>query len=473
MVRTRVGVVLVVASAFVAALLVVPSAGAVSAAPAGASAFHGVTPKRVMDTRSGVGVPAGVRKPGSTTALKVTGVAGVPANATAVVMNVTIDQSTKKGYVQVFPTGDGTPGASSNLNVPGPGSTRPNLVIVPVGAGGRVTFYTAAGGHLVADMFGYFAPSGATKAGRYVGLPAPVRTLDTRDTRKVPVANPGDVVNCGDFSTWAQANTWFWRYRRHGDPAKLDGDGDGIPCASLPGNPGYPFQPPNIYKRGAGSTYRLPILQSASPDGGVVPAGATAVVVNFTAVQASNRGYLQAYASPNGAANGAHSNLNFIPGETAPNLAIVPIGADGAIKIYAHSGVHVVADIIGYFTGGNAPTSEAGLFVPFAPERLVDAQMAPKTLQNRNVASLSGLNAAGVAAMFLNVTLASSIGSGYLQVFPTGKGTPGASSTVNVSSSGATRANAAITGLSNGSVSIYHFAGGRYVLDAAGYFASP
>ena len=430
-----------------------------------------------MDTRSGVGVSIGIRQPGSSTNLKVSGVGGVSADATAVVMNVTIAQSIKQGFVQVYPTGDGTPGESSNLNVPGPGSTRANLVIVPVGAGGQVTFYTVAGGHLIADVFGYFSPSGATAAGRFIALPSPARTLDTRDARLVPVENPGDIVNCGDFSTWSEANNWFWLYSRHGDPANLDGDGDGVPCQSLSGNPGFPSQPPDLYKLMPGSAYRLPVLSTASPAGGVVPPGATAVVVNVTAVEASANGFLQLYASPYGAAPGAHSNLNFIPGETAPNLAIVPIGSDGAIKIYAKSGVHVIVDITGYTTGDLFGSSESGLFVAFAPDRLVDSKLlggplAPKTLQTKNLASLAGLNAAEVGSMFLNVTLAESLGAGYVQVFPAGQGAPGSSSTVNVSSAGSTRPNAAITSLNNGNVSIYHFAGGRYVLDAAGYFTS-
>jgi len=190
-----------------------------------------------------------------------------------------------------------------------------------------------------------------------------------------------------------------------------------------------------------------------------------------TTTDAADRGFLQLFASPDGAEIGAFSNLNFIPGQTAPNLAIVPIGDDGAITIYAKSAVHVIVDVIGYFTGDNSASREAGLFVPFAPDRLVDSRdsggpLPPKTIQIQDVASLD------VAAMFLNVTLVNSLGPGFLQVFPTGEGTPGASSTVNVSVAGATRANAAISGLANGQVSIYDFAGGDYILDAAGYFTA-
>jgi putative cell wall-binding protein len=50
--------------------------------------------------------------------------------------------------------------------------------------------------------------------------------------------NPGDSVNCSDFSTWTQAQAWFLKYYPHyGDVARLDADNDGIACESLPGAP--------------------------------------------------------------------------------------------------------------------------------------------------------------------------------------------------------------------------------------------
>jgi hypothetical protein len=61
-----------------------------------------------------------------------------------------------------------------------------------------------------------------------------------------------------------------------------------------------------------------------------------------------------------------------------------------------------------------------------------------------NVASLASLPAGSVSAMFMNATTGS-LEAGYLQVFPTGKSTPGASSNVNVGGPGPIRANAVIT----------------------------
>ncbi len=50
--------------------------------------------------------------------------------------------------------------------------------------------------------------------------------------------NPGDIKNCPDFRSYAEAKAWFDTYYPHyGDIAKLDGDRDGIPCEGLPGAP--------------------------------------------------------------------------------------------------------------------------------------------------------------------------------------------------------------------------------------------
>ncbi len=78
------------------------------------------------------------------------------------------------------------------------------------------------------ETVGFKVPSARPDA---APLPAP----STSPSRP---ANPGDTRNCGDFSTWAEANSWFRLYFPHyGDVARLDADGDGVPCESLPGAP--------------------------------------------------------------------------------------------------------------------------------------------------------------------------------------------------------------------------------------------
>ena len=66
--------------------------------------------------------------------LDVTGVAGVPDDAMAVALNVTVTQPSVDGYLTVYPCGQAPP-LASNLNFER-GETIPNLVITKVGAGG-------------------------------------------------------------------------------------------------------------------------------------------------------------------------------------------------------------------------------------------------------------------------------------------------------------------------------------------------
>ncbi|MFG2588595.1 peptidoglycan recognition protein [Streptomyces sp. NPDC048438] len=113
-------------------------------------------PKRVMDTREGLGVAKAPVGADSVVTLQVAGVNGVPAEGvTAVVLNVTATNVTAPtSYVSVYPDGT-TRTAASNLNLV-KGQTAPNLVIVPV-VNGKVSFYNRSGSlDLIADITGYF-----------------------------------------------------------------------------------------------------------------------------------------------------------------------------------------------------------------------------------------------------------------------------------------------------------------------------
>jgi len=137
--------------------------------------FSAVSPARVWDSRFGPG-PTGRIGAGATRSVVVTGVGGVPASGvTAVVLNVTAVNPSAGTFVTVWPTGETRP-LASNLNVP-PGDTRPNLVIVKVGASGTVSFYNDAGAlDLIADVAGWYGADGGQ---RYTAV-SPARVWDTR-----------------------------------------------------------------------------------------------------------------------------------------------------------------------------------------------------------------------------------------------------------------------------------------------------
>jgi hypothetical protein len=121
--------------------------------------FHALAPNRVLDTRSGKGL-AGMQGPGQSRDLAVAGAAGtgIPADATAVVANVTVADATAESFVSVYPAGVTRPNPFSNLNF-GRNQVIPNLTVVGIGTGGSVALYNHLGStHLVADVNGWFAP---------------------------------------------------------------------------------------------------------------------------------------------------------------------------------------------------------------------------------------------------------------------------------------------------------------------------
>ena len=109
--------------------------------PAGTS-LQSINPARVLETRPGeVTVDgqqqgAGPSAGGSVTAVTVAGRAGVPGDAVAAVLNVTVTDPVAAGYATLYPCG-GTPPTASNINYV-PGLTVANLAISKIGDGGAV-----------------------------------------------------------------------------------------------------------------------------------------------------------------------------------------------------------------------------------------------------------------------------------------------------------------------------------------------
>ncbi|MEU8521368.1 hypothetical protein AB0C49_17570, partial [Streptomyces sp. NPDC048577] len=151
------------------------------------STFKPLTPTRLMDTRTGLGVPKAKIGPRDTATLQVTGTAGIPTTGvTAVVLNVTATNPTTSSYISAYPNGTTRAGAS-NLNVT-TGQTIPNLVIVPV-INGKISFYNHNGTvDLLADVSGYYTTD--TTGSTFKPL-TPTRLMDTRTGLGVPKAKIG------------------------------------------------------------------------------------------------------------------------------------------------------------------------------------------------------------------------------------------------------------------------------------------
>jgi len=154
------------ALAAIAGLAAAAFAGAqfASGAANNQAAFVPIVPCRLLDTRptSQVGPQGTPVGPQSALTADVYGnngqCVGVPANATAVAMNVTVLNGTEASFLTVFPPDVDRPTAS-NLNwQPGQAPT-PNKVDVKLASNGKVRFYNQNGSvDVIADIVGYYEP---------------------------------------------------------------------------------------------------------------------------------------------------------------------------------------------------------------------------------------------------------------------------------------------------------------------------
>ena len=161
----------------VSADLVVDVGGYYSASANGR--YMPVTPKRLLDSRIGVGTTTRLAG-GQIVELPVVGVADVPTNATAVALNVTGVLPTLNAFITTFPCG--TMPSTSSLN-PAAGKVTPNLVMAQVSPRGSVCFFTNTDIDLVVDVVGYASPSAANR----FTPSAPFRFTDTRDNFRTEV----------------------------------------------------------------------------------------------------------------------------------------------------------------------------------------------------------------------------------------------------------------------------------------------
>jgi hypothetical protein len=231
--------------------------------------FKPVTPDRVIDTRAGA-------KPqhGATLTFQVAGKYNVPADAKAVVLNLTLDQPDAAGWAAVYAAGQPRP-ATSNINVAA-GETRPNVVFAPVGADGQVSVYLDLPSHVIVDVLGSYSTASDAELFKPV---KPKRIIDTRPS------------------------------------------GVRIP---------------------AGGTREVKVTDIAG-----VPSTATAVVLNVTATDTQGPGYLTVF--PSNVPLPPSSNVNYVAGQSIPNVVVSGVSPDGRVTIYSFAETHVIVDVAGWF----------------------------------------------------------------------------------------------------------------------------
>ncbi len=124
----------------------------------GSLSFYTVTPCRVADTRGATGSLGGPTLAGNTTrSFPVqSSTCGVPSNAQAYSLNITVVPQGALSYLTLFPTGQTQP-VVSTLNS-GQGLILANAAIVPAGTSGAVSVYVTDKTDVIIDINGYFAP---------------------------------------------------------------------------------------------------------------------------------------------------------------------------------------------------------------------------------------------------------------------------------------------------------------------------
>jgi subtilisin family serine protease len=368
------------------------------------AAYTAVTPVRLTDTRSSGG-PLGS---GGSRNLTVAGVTpGAPAGATAVVLNVTVTNTTAASYLTVYPAGATQP-LASNLNWVA-GKTVPNLVEVPVGSGGAITIYNAFGSSdVVVDLEGYYAaPSGT--AGGEVAL-TPARIADTRAGSGEPNAGStlapgssidvqvtgaggvptsgvsGAILNVTVTNTTASSFLSVWP---SGQGRPLASNLNWVAGQTVPNRVFVPVSATgriSVYNQSGSAdvvvdvsgyftdaTATGKLFTPASPlrlidtrstgqtlgpagtftlqVGGLsgVPSGASAVILNVTVTNTTAPSFLTVY--PSTGARPPSSDLNWVGGQTVPNLVVVTLGTTGAVTFYNAAGsTDVVVDLAGWYS---------------------------------------------------------------------------------------------------------------------------
>ncbi len=357
-------------------------------------AFTPLSPARVLDTRGNGDKPTA----GSVTEVVVAGVVGVPADASAVVVNLTATESSAPGFVTAYPAGASRPEVS-NLNLDASDQTRAVQATVAVGTGGKIDLYNHAGSHLVVDIDGYYRPASLSTSGRLVTL-SPARLLDTRltgvqpgpfEVRSLPIIGRSGVPSNASAivvnltATNAAAAGYVTAYpggssRPTASNLNLADVGDtAANLVTIPiGTDGaidlftqsgadlvvdvVAYYTGTTAPQGSRGLYvpaqsRLVDTRTGTqPAPGqtiAVPLGAasnaSAVVVTAVATEALFPGFVSLY--PAGQKRPGTSTLNHGAGATVANDAVV--ANDGGVAALTQVGAHLVIDLAGYFTAGD------------------------------------------------------------------------------------------------------------------------
>jgi hypothetical protein len=250
--------------------------------------FIPVTPCRVVDTRNATGTFGGPEMgAGSTRSFPIqSSSCGIPSNAAAYALNVTVVPDAALGFLTMWPTGQNQPLASTLNSLDG--RIKANAAIVPAGSqnNGGISVFVTDNTQVVIDINGYFVSDGTAGALQFFPV-TPCRVADTRGANG-PLGGP--------------------------------------------------------FLIGNGSPRPFPILSSSCN----IPGNASAYSLNFTAVPHGTLVFITVF--PSDQNQPLASTLNALTGAITANAAIVPGAAgSGQVSVFASDDTDLVIDINGYF----------------------------------------------------------------------------------------------------------------------------
>ncbi|MEL6890884.1 MAG: hypothetical protein AAFP84_04770 [Actinomycetota bacterium] len=405
--------------------------------------FTALPPTRILDTRPDFGSSQTLGRR-DTLRIPIAGRGGVPAQGvSAVVMNATAVGATAPTFVSIWPTGAPLPNVS-NLN-PSVGGIAANMVTIALGDDGSVQAFNLDGStDLLLDVVGYYSTADGPNGARFVSL-QPSRAIDTRENvpgrPRAPMGprsvetfdfNPlfeGGVVGAGVTALVANVTITeptapsFLTVTPHGNEIPNASHVNFFPGQTIPNLVTVQVPPTGLVDffnldgsahlivdvvgvytahddlGGFGRFVPLPpvragdtrdgfgvvgpdelIVVNVATDATGVPAEAQAIAANVTVTETTSPGFVTVFTDDSCVVPNA-SNLNFGPGETTANAAIVGVSAGlecangpGRIDLYNALGdVHLIVDVSGYFTGVTPASSSISLDGLVARDRLAVA----------------------------------------------------------------------------------------------------
>jgi hypothetical protein len=310
---------------------------------------------------------------GSTVRVPVAGVSGVPANAKAVGLNVTVAAPASPGFLTVFPCTAPLP-PTSNLNFAA-GQTVAAFTLATPGGDGAVCIRASAAAHIVVDVSGYVPSTSGYSPEQ------PRRLLDTRNggtypTGTVAVAVPAGVAGTAlTVTSTASAFPGYLTVYPCDAPRPLASSvnfeagqnvanmvlaspsADGRVCVApstsshivvdligtFPAGSGFTPQPPQRLLDTRTGPMPSAIIQVPLPGGGLH-------ALNLTVTQPSADGWVRGY--PCSGVEPPTSNLNFRVGQTIANAALADAGGSGTWCVRSLVPTHIVVDDNGRLAPG-------------------------------------------------------------------------------------------------------------------------